>query len=111
MDWKRWLKSPCLFIWLAIHPLAKTEQWWGWMGFGLTVFILLGIGTAALAGAYAPSPLPALSPKRPALDSVNFVRCPRGPNENDLAKVVDATSESANSCLYSKREQHLCPTA
>lgn len=62
MGWKQQIvyivKACTQVLWLAIRPIRRTEEVYGMVGLVVTVAILLGLAGAALAGAFAPSPLP-----------------------------------------------------
>lgn len=64
--WQR-ASLPFRFLWLAIHPLRRTEEWWGIIGMVATVLIILGVVGAGIAGVVAPSPLPDPSPRWPLI--------------------------------------------
>lgn len=63
MDILRIFRVFLRFCWLAIHPIRKSEEVVGMLGFIVTFLIFLGLIGAGVAGLFAPSPLPEPSPR------------------------------------------------
>jgi hypothetical protein len=54
----RVLAATCVFVVLAMRPLRRSEEAWGWLEKAQVVLIALGLIGAGAAGAVAPNPAP-----------------------------------------------------
>ncbi len=67
MDIREVFKTFFCFCWLAIHPIRKSEEVVGMLGFIVTFLIVLGLVSVSVVAWFAPSPLPEPSPRWPLI--------------------------------------------